>query len=95
VDVYDQIRLFGRRNKIFHVHFRNVRGTIPSSGGYEEVALDDGDLDMHQVLRALKEVGYEGAINPDHLPILVGDEQRRVSLAFAVGYIKGLIATLT
>ncbi len=94
VDVYDQIRLFGRRHQIFHVHFRNVRGTIPSASGYEEVALDDGDLEMLQVLRALQAVGYEGAINPDHLPALVGDEERRASLAFAVGYIKGLLAAL-
>jgi len=57
VDIYDQIRLFGRRGKIFHVHFRNVRGTIPSAGEYEEVALDDGDMDMFQILKTLKDVG--------------------------------------
>lgn len=93
VDIYEQIRLF--RDKIFHVHFRNVRGTIPSAGGYEEVALDDGDMNMFNILKALKDVGYEGTLNPDHLPILVGDEKRKATIAFAVGYIKALISALS
>lgn len=42
VDVYDQIRRFGNMGKIFHVHFRNVRGTIPSAGEYEEVMFRRG-----------------------------------------------------
>jgi mannonate dehydratase len=95
VDVYDQIRLFGRRNKIFHVHFRNVRGTIPSAGGYEEVALDDGDLDMFRILKALQATGYDGSLSPDHPMILIGDEQRRASLAYHVGYMKALLAALS
>lgn len=95
VDIYEQIRLFGSRGKIFHVHFRNVRGTLPSAGEYEEVALDDGDMNMYRVLRALKEVGYEGAINPDHTPNLIGDKKGSASLTFAVGYIKALISALS
>ena len=95
VDIYEQIRLFGRMRKILHVHFRNVRGTLPSACEYEEVALDDGDMEMFRVLGALREVGYEGAINPDHTPNLIGDEKERASRAFAVGYIKALISTLS
>ncbi len=95
VDIYEQIRFFGKRGKIFHVHFRNVRGTLSSAGEYEEVALDDGDMDMFRVLKALKEVGYDGGVNPDHTPILIGDEKGRASLAFAVGYIKALISALS
>jgi len=92
-DVYQQIRLLG--NKIFYVHFRNVRGTLPSTGEYEEVSLDDGDMDMFRVLKTLKEVGYEGALHPDHTPIMIEDEKGRASLAFAVGYIKALISVLS
>jgi mannonate dehydratase len=95
VNIYEQIRHFGSRGKIFFVHFRNVRGTIPSAGGYEEVALDDGDMDMFKVLKTLKEVGYEGALSPDHMPTLVGDEKGRAMLAFAIGYIKALISALS
>ena len=57
VDVEADIRHFGRRGKIFHVQFRNVRGSIPTDGGYEEVLLDDGDL----VPRVGRQGGRPGA----------------------------------
>lgn len=93
IDIFDQIEMFGHR--IFHVHFRNVRGTLPSTSGYEEVALDEGDMDMLEVLRALDRVGYDGALNPDHVPKLTGDtSDRNAARAFAVGYIRALLSTL-
>ncbi len=95
-NVIEEIRQFGREGKIFHVHFRNVRGTIAGTGGYEEVALDDGDMNVLWVLKALKEVGYEGAINPDHVPVNAGDTPtRKIAWAYAVGYVKALLATLS
>jgi mannonate dehydratase len=94
VDVYDQIRHFGNMGKIFHVHFRNVRGTIPSAGEYEEVMLDEGDLDMFNILKALKATGYDGTLSPDHPTILIGDDKRRASLAYNIGYIRALLQAL-
>lgn len=93
-DIYDQIRIFGRQKKIFHVHLRNVRGTIPSTGGYEETFLDDGDMNMFEILQALKEVKYNGALNPDHIPTLVSDPDGNASVAWLVGYIKALLVAL-
>jgi D-mannonate dehydratase len=46
VDIEADIRAFGRRGKIFHVHFRNVRGTLLTDSAHEEVALHDGDMNM-------------------------------------------------
>lgn len=93
IDVFEQIERLG--TKIFHIHFRNVKGTIPENGGYEEVMLDDGDMDMLEVLRALSDVGYEGALNPDHFPILSGDTHtRNAGRAFSVGYIRALLSAL-
>lgn len=95
VNVFEEIRHFGGKKKIFHVHFRNVRGTIPTAGGYEEVALDDGDMNMFRVLRALKEVGYEGALQLDHMPSYTGDSSNQErAWAYAVGYARALIAAL-
>ena len=92
-DVFDQIRMFG--SKIFHVHFRNVRGTLPKDSGYDEVMLDDGDMDMLEILRALHSVGYEGALNPDHDAVLVEDTpNRNAARAFSVGYIRALLSAL-
>lgn len=96
VSVIDDIRHFGRKGKIFHIHFRNVRGTIPSTGGYEEVALDDGDMNMFQVLRALDEVGYDGGLQLDHMPTYTGDTpDQRTAWAYAVGYVRALLAALS
>jgi mannonate dehydratase len=94
VDIYNQIRLFGNMGKIFAVHFRNVRGTIPSAGEYEEVMLDEGDMDMFKILKALKATGYDGTLSPDHPTIFVGDEKRRATLAWDAGYIRALLQAL-
>ena len=95
VDICEEIRYFGKKGKIFHVHLRNVRGKIPITGGYEEVAIDDGEIDLFRVLKTLSEVGYKGAINPDHVPIYIGDrENNMIAWAHAVGYIQGLLAAL-
>ncbi len=94
-NIYDEILYFGRRRKIFHVHLRNVRGKIPLTGGYEEVAIDDGEIDLFRVLKTLKEIDYNGVINPDHVPTYIGDlENRMIAWAQAVGYVQGLLAAL-
>jgi mannonate dehydratase len=91
-DVFEGIRRFGKQGKLCHVHFRNVRGTLPARRGYTEVFVDDGDLDMARVLRALDDVGYDGVIDYDHPVGIVGDEPLpKQYVAFAVGYMKGLI----
>jgi D-mannonate dehydratase len=95
VNIYDDIRAMGRRGKIFHVHFRNVRGTIPATGGYEEVALHDGDMNMFRVLKALRETGYDGGLQVDHIPGYDGDSAfSGIGWGYAVGYVKALLAAL-
>ena len=56
-DVLKGIEHFGKKKQLFHVHFRNVRGTLPDNRGYSEVFVDDGDMQMGQVVRALDAVG--------------------------------------
>lgn len=94
-DVFEGIRRFGRQGKIAHVHFRNVRGTLPAKGGYSEVFLDDGDLNMARVLAALVEVGYDGVIDYDHAMHVTGDQPLpKQYIAFAVGYMRALLQGL-
>ena len=93
--VLDEINYFGRKGKIFLVHFRNVRGSLATTGAFEEVLLDDGDMNMFEILLALQKVGYDGCLNPDHMPILEGDSpDQRAAWSYSVGYIKALQATL-
>lgn len=94
--VLDEINTFGRKGRIFTVHFRNVRGSLATASGFEEVLLDDGDMNMATVLRALQRVGFDGCVNPDHVPTLEGDQgDISLGLAYSVGYIKALLAALS
>lgn len=87
-EIYDVIRYFGERKKIFNVHFRNIRGGFLN---FQETFPDDGDVDMIRAIRVYKEVGYDGMIMPDHVPRIPGDEGSRQAFAFAFGYIQALI----
>lgn len=93
--VLDEINHYGRKGRIFTAHFRNVRGSLATAGGFEEVLLDDGDMNMATILRALRNVGFDGCINPDHIPAIEGDHgNASLGLAYSIGYIKALLAAL-
>jgi mannonate dehydratase len=87
-EIYDVIRWFGSRGKIFNVHFRNIKGGFLN---FQETFPDDGDVDMLRALRVYKEVGYEGMIMPDHVPHIDDDTGGAQAFAFAFGYIQALI----
>ncbi|OGD19917.1 MAG: hypothetical protein A2W03_08485 [Candidatus Aminicenantes bacterium RBG_16_63_16] len=86
--VIDMIRDFGGRGKILEVHFRNVSSTLPR---FYETFPDDGYVDMYAVMRALREVRFNGGLGADHVPGLAGDESRRAGAAYCLAYIKALL----
>jgi mannonate dehydratase len=87
--VLNEIRRFGKEGKIFLVHFRAVRGKVPR---YTEVFLDEGDLDMQQVMRTYREVGYTGPMVSDHTPRMEGDTPwGHRGRTFSHGYMRGLV----
>jgi len=89
--IFDVIRYFGKRNKIFNVHFRNIAGGFLN---FRETFIDDGDVDMLKAMRVYKEIGYDGMMMPDHVPSIEGDANGLQAFAFAFGYIKALIAAV-
>ena len=94
--VLDEINNYGRKGRIFEVHFRNLRGSFASARGFEEVLLDDGDMNMFKIVRELQHLGFDGCLNPDHYPTLEGDAPgtNTHALAYSVGYIKAMLAAL-
>jgi mannonate dehydratase len=86
--VVEMIRDFGGRGKILEVHFRNVSSTLPR---FHETLPDDGYVDMYEVMKALREVRYNGGLGADHIPGLAGDESRRAGAAYSLAYIKALL----
>jgi mannonate dehydratase len=90
--IYDVIRYFGSRKKIFSVHFRNIEG---GRLNFREAFIDNGSVDMLKAARVYKEVGYDGLLMPDHVPHVDGDDTQDQGFAFALGYIKALIAAVS
>jgi mannonate dehydratase len=90
-EIYDVIRYFGSRGKIFNVHFRNIRGGFLN---FMETFIDDGDVDMLKAMRVYKEVGYDGMMMPDHVPRIASDPGGLHAFAYTFGYIKALIAAV-
>lgn len=64
------LRYFGERGKIFYVHFRDVLGTVPK---FREAFIGEGNLDMFEVMKTLKEIGFTGYMIDDHVPMLDND----------------------
>ena len=87
-EIFDVIRYFGTRGKIFNVHFRNIRGGFLN---FQETFPDDGDVNMIRAMRVYKDIGYDGMLMPDHVPAIDGDEGHRQAFAYAFGYIQALI----
>jgi mannonate dehydratase len=90
-EIFDVIRYFGGRGRIFNVHFRNIRGAFLN---FRETFIDDGDVDMLKAMRVYKEIGYDGMMMPDHVPTIAGDPKGLQAFAFTFGYIKALIAAV-
>ena len=88
VDVLQAIRDMGSLGKIAYVHFRNVRGAPRS---FQEVFVDEGQVDMYAAMSTYREAGFEGPFMMDHTPGIPGDRAGREGHAFATGYIRALI----
>ncbi len=88
-DVYGMIRDFGGRQKIFTVHLRNVSAPLPR---FHETFHDDGYMDMYAVVKALRQVKFDGSMVPDHIPVLNGDDAfRRAGHAYTISYMRSLL----
>lgn len=87
-DVYHTVREIARRDRIGYIHFRNVKGKVPN---YIETFIDDGDLDMVEVVRILRDEDFRGVLVPDHTPELICDAPWHAGMAYALGYMRALV----
>jgi mannonate dehydratase len=96
-DVEVAIGDFLARDKIFIVHFRNVSAPLPR---FHETFVDEGYQDMNVLMRLFHAGGYRGTMVLDHTPPMAHDERavhsgpanRPVATAYAIGYMKALLA---
>lgn len=86
-DIYEAIETYAE--KISYVHFRNVRGKVPC---YDEVFVDDGDIDMYRAIKLFAKTNFQGVLIPDHTPLITaGGDAWKAGMAYAIGYMKALL----
>jgi mannonate dehydratase len=86
--IFEVIRYFGERKKIFNVHFRN---TLGHRGDFTaEIPPDVGQVDMFKAMLTYRDVGYDGMMCPDHISIGSRRDEGQ-QFVFDYGYIRALI----
>ena len=90
-DVYAMLDTYSRTGKIGYIHFRNVVGRVPH---YREAFVDEGDINMIRCLKILQKNQYQGVLIPDHTPEMSCNAPWHAGMAYALGYMKGVMQTL-
>ena len=49
---------------------------------------------MFKILQTLKEIGFDGGLQIDHLPNYIGDAEQRAASAYAVAYVRAMLRAL-
>ena len=95
-------RYFGSRDRINHVHFRNIRVQAPRLK-YTEVFLDEGQVDLFAVMKELVRQKYPRLIYPEHPRGLDADREisdfkshypgggTYIGYAYNVGYTRAML----
>lgn len=95
-------RYFGERDRINHVHFRNVRVRVPNEQ-YTEVFIDEGEVNMFAVMKELVRQKYPRLVYPEHPRALDADRERAgfqsaypggggyTGFAYNVGYTRAML----
>ena len=84
-DPEEMIRHFGAK-KIWKIHFRNVSAPLPH---FVETFMDNGYYDMWKIMKALRDVEFDGIVILDHSPTMVGGNYTQTAYGFA--YMKALL----
>ncbi len=84
-DPEEMVRYFGAQ-KIWKIHFRNVSAPLPR---FVETFMDNGYYDLYKVMKALRDVNFDGIVILDHSPAMVGGGHAQTSYGFA--YMRALL----
>ncbi|MCT4543547.1 MAG: mannonate dehydratase [Vallitalea sp.] len=98
-DVAHMVRYFGKMGRIHFAHIRNVKITGEKSFEESSHLSTDGSLNIADIVRAYKEIGFEGPIRPDHGRMIWGETGRPgyglFDRALGATYINGLWEGIT
>ena len=89
-NVLEDIKYFVENKKVLCVHFRNVSSPMPQ---FEETLLEDGYMNMYEIMKAFVKADYDGVLHADHVPLWgtgVGTGGSTTAWTYSMGYIKAL-----
>jgi mannonate dehydratase len=95
-DPVEVCKYFASRDRINHVHYRNVISEIPYDK-YTEVFVDEGQVNMFAVMQELFKHGYKRGIYPEHPHNLDYDKEhgsdanRYAGEVFNVGFARAMM----
>ena len=84
--VLQMIDHFGKQNKIWKIRFRNVSAPLPH---FVKMFQDNGYMEMYKIMKALRQVHFDGCVIGDHFPGTVGGKY--VPIAYSIGYMRALV----
>jgi mannonate dehydratase len=73
-DPLEVLRYLGTRDRINHLHYRNVTVQEPSVK-YEEVFFDEGKVNLFEVMQEIIKLKYNRGLNPEHPRALDYDKE--------------------
>lgn len=76
--------------RIRAVHVRNVQGSF-ADRTHRDVRVDCGILELPPVFAALKRIGFQGSVIPEHFPEFPCEQGLQTSKAFSLGYCRALM----
>ena len=85
-DVFEAARAFAKMDKLWKIHFRNVTAPLPH---FVETFMYNGYYDMYKIMKALRDVNYDGIVILDHSPTMVGGNFAQTAYGFA--YMRALL----
>ncbi len=90
-DVYEAVDRYSKQQRIAYVHLRNVTGKVPH---YRETFIDEGKVNMMEVLSILHRNGFDGVVIPDHTPQMSCPAPWHSGMAHTLGFIAAVKAML-
>lgn len=75
--------------KLFFLHARDI--VFPKKGQWYDVNLGNGELDYPAIKRAIKKAKFTGPIQPEHLGHVSFETNEEITMARAVGFLRGLL----
>jgi mannonate dehydratase len=89
MDIYEATRRYSQQNRIGYVHFRNIRGRVPH---YQEVFIDEGEIDMRRIVKILRDADFRGVLIPDHAPQMACSAPWHAGMAHTMSYMAALLS---